>query len=513
MFRSIRWTLQLWHGVILLAALLSLGAALYTTASRERFNRVDAELQNAAQLVAGRVAPPPPARPPPPRVRPRPPGPPDPLDELFGLADDDAERDRPRPLDRQGEPGERQQSGRIEQVIEDVPQNLLHRPGEPDADQPYFVVWALDGHVVRASAPAENLPETLRQTTSSPSGQAPDPVPRYRNNCDAREIVVRAPRGLRVLVGRSVRRERDELRSLMWTLVAAGGGVMVLGLAGGWLLARRATAPIRAISETARAISATDLSKRIDVDDAKSELGSLAQTLNETFERLDAAFRQQVRFTADASHELRTPLSVMHTHLELALSRERTPEEYRQSLATCLRAAKRMRSLVDSLLTLARADAGRLELRREPFDLSELVGECQQMLAPLAEQRGLSVDVKLAPAPVVADRNRVAQVVTNLMNNAIAYNRDGGRVRVEVSRDNGCAVLTVADTGVGIAADEQSSVFTRFFRADKARTREAGGSGLGLAICKSIVDAHRGRIEFTSRPDEGTTFTVRLPSN
>jgi two-component system phosphate regulon sensor histidine kinase PhoR len=99
------------------------------------------------------------------------------------------------------------------------------------------------------------------------------------------------------------------------------------------------------------------------------------------------------------------------------------------------------------------------------------------------------------------------------VNNAIAYNRDGGRVRVEVSHDNGCAVLTVADTGVGIAADEQSSVFTRFFRADKARTREAGGSGLGLAICKSIVDAHHGEIAFTSRPNEGTSFTVRLPSN
>jgi signal transduction histidine kinase len=178
-----------------------------------------------------------------------------------------------------------------------------------------------------------------------------------------------------------------------------------------------------------------------------------------------------------------------------------------------MRAAKRMRTLVDSLLVLARADAGRLELKRERFDLAESVEECREMLAPLAEQRHVELSaVTDGPAQVVADRTRVTQVITNLLNNAIHYNHDGGRVRVSVGREDGFAVLTVADTGVGIADDEQSGVFARFFRADKARTREAGGSGLGLAICKSIIDAHGGDVRFVSRVGEGTTFTVRLPA-
>jgi heavy metal sensor kinase len=270
--------------------------------------------------------------------------------------------------------------------------------------------------------------------------------------------------------------------------------------------------PIATISEAARQISASDLSRRINVEETQSELGSLAATLNDTFDRLESAFKQQVRFTADASHELRTPLAVIHTQLELALSRDRSPEEYRQAMQACLRAARRMRSLVDSLLVLARADAGRLELKRERFDLAESVEECAAMLAPLASQRNVELTAATdTPAEVVADRTRVTQVITNLMNNAIAYNRDGGRVRVSVGREDGVAVLTVADTGVGIAPGDQADVFARFFRADKARSREAGGSGLGLAICKSIVDAHGGDIRFASRPGEGTTFTVRLP--
>jgi heavy metal sensor kinase len=305
--------------------------------------------------------------------------------------------------------------------------------------------------------------------------------------------------------------EETALRQLLWKLLGAGLGVMAVGLCGGWLLSKRVTRPIRAISETARAISASDLSRRIAVEEADSELGSLARTLNETFERLQTAFERQVRFTADASHELRTPLSIIHSHAELALTRDRTAAEYRQAIETCLRAAKRTKSLVDALLVLARADAGKLDLKCERFDLANAAEESVAMVAPRAQERNITVEADVRPVELEADRTRILQLLTNLLANAIQYNREAGRVVLTIDREGSETVVTVADTGVGIAAEDQPRVFERFFRADKARSREAGGSGLGLAICQSIVEAHRGSITFTSQPGRGTTFTVRLP--
>jgi heavy metal sensor kinase len=326
-----------------------------------------------------------------------------------------------------------------------------------------------------------------------------------------REVIVPGPFESKVLVGRSVARERQEVRKLAWLFVFVGAGVMAVGLAGGWLLSTRAIGPIHMITQTARAISASDLSQRIDLKETQSELGTLAQTLNETFERLDTAFGRQVQFTADASHELRTPLTVIHSHAELALSKERSADEYRKTIEACLRASKRMKSLVESLLVLARADARRLELKPTTFDLKTVADESIKMVEPLAQENAIQVDCELTPVEISADRTRVSQLVTNLLSNSIRYNRTGGKVKLSVGQENGHAVLTVADTGVGIAEDDQRHVFERFFRADKARSREAGGSGLGLAICQSIVEAHGGTIVFVSKLNEGTTFVVKLP--
>jgi heavy metal sensor kinase len=289
---------------------------------------------------------------------------------------------------------------------------------------------------------------------------------------------------------------------------------MAIGLCGGWLLSLRATRPIRAISQTARAISASDLSRRITVDQTDSELGSLALTLNDTFDRLQVAFDRQIRFTADASHELRTPLSVIHSQAELSLSRERTAPEYKQSLETCLRAAKRMKSLVESLLVLARADAGKLVLNVEHFDLVAAAEECAAMVAQRAGERHVSVELHTSPVEINADRTKIMQLITNLLANAIQYNQEGGKVTLTIAPGVECAeevVISVADTGVGISPEDQAQVFERFFRADKARSRDLGGSGLGLAICRSITEAHHGTITFTSQLGQGTTFTVRLP--
>jgi heavy metal sensor kinase len=324
-------------------------------------------------------------------------------------------------------------------------------------------------------------------------------------------VAVLGPFGTRVLVGRPIAREIAALDRLRWHLGLTGLAVLAVGLAGGWLLSARAVRPIRAMSATAAAISVCNLSRRIDLAGVDSELGELAEILNAMFTRLEAAFDRQARFTADASHELRTPLAVIHSHAELALARPRPAEDYREALETCLRASGRMRALVEGLLTLARADAGTLEVRRERVDLGAVAGESAALAAPLARQMQVGLAVEARRVEVTGDPGRLAQVVTNLLANAINYNHPGGEVSVTLQAAGAEAVLAVADTGYGIPEEDRAHIFERFYRVDKARSRALGGSGLGLAICKSIVEAHHGTITFTTELNCGTTFFVRLP--
>jgi heavy metal sensor kinase len=319
------------------------------------------------------------------------------------------------------------------------------------------------------------------------------------------------PRGTRILVGRPVGREQADLAAFAWQLAGAGAAVLAAGLAGGWVISARILRPVAAISATASAISATNLSERIDAGKVDRELAELAGVLNAMFDRLEAAFERQARFTADASHELRTPLAILRSHAELALSRPRTPDEYRETVETCLGATRRMTALVEGLLTLARADAGKLELRRQPVDLRHVVEEGVALFEPLAEGRGVSLAASLAPANVTGDPDRLGQVLTNLLSNAVQYNRPGGAVRVELGVAAAEAVLSVSDTGCGIPEGDRPHIFERFYRVDKARSRASGGNGLGLAICKSIVEAHGGTIGFETKPGQGSTFWVRLP--
>jgi two-component system OmpR family sensor kinase len=540
MFRSIRWTLQLWHAAILGMALASFGTALYLVVSRAQLSRVDAELEKAAHVVASR----PPGPPPegwgrggrkPPREREESPA----QDAREGLPNAKFGAGGPEPNGPSGPvgfgprgrpPGGMPRPFPTEQWTK-VPQSILHRIGQDEQDQLYFVVWGRRGEVLQASSPSLEVPPPddwpAPPMADDPRPGGPDVIPaqagspgtrgdffgtpEFRQRGLLREVIAGGPFGVTVLVGKSMRSEQMAQQQLRWKLLGAGVGVMTVGLCGGWLLSRRVTRPIRAISATAHAISASDLSRRIAVEETESELGSLAQTLNETFERLEAAFQRQVRFTADASHELRTPLSIIHSHAELALTRERTAPEYKQAMETCLRAAKRTRSLVDALLVLARADAGKLDLKYERFDLREAAEESVAMMTPRAQERSVILETDVQPVELEADRTHVLQLLTNLLANGIQYNREGGRVVLTIRQEGTDAILKVEDTGVGIAAHEQPRVFERFFRADKARSREAGGSGLGLAICQSIVEAHQGSVTFTSQAGCGTTFVVRLP--
>ena len=388
-----------------------------------------------------------------------------------------------------------------------LPDSLLDRPGDAPRDRPYFAVWRANDTVLSSS--------TDRLATQRPDNFALSiaAAPTFRWQSDERrESYLAGPRGSVILVGKPIGRDLAELRAFAWQTLATGAGVLAIGLAGGWIISRSITRPIAAISQTASAISASNLSRRIETPGIDLELVGLATVLNDMFSRLEAAFVRQSRFTSDASHELRTPLAVIHSNVELALSKPRTVDEYRQTLGSCLKASSRMASLVDGLLTLARADAGRLDPRLEVIDLRPIVEEAIDQHRPQAEQGQVMLSSSLGePVFVRGDAALLARIVGNLLSNAIRYTAEGGRVQIDLRVEGRDAVLTVADTGCGISAEDQPHVFERFFRADKARSRALGGNGLGLAICKSLVEVHQGRLTFTSVENRGTRFEVRLP--
>jgi len=333
------------------------------------------------------------------------------------------------------------------------------------------------------------------------------PLPRMSG--EFREIELMTPRGEMILVGCSIAPELKELRRTALNLTVVGSLILLVGLAGGWWFVSRALRPIENISAAAVKISAGDLSQRINVAEAESELGKLASVLNSTFARLDAAFAQQKQFASDAAHELRTPVSVMLTQTQTALNRERSTVEYCETLEACQRAAQRMRKLIGALLELARLDAGQEQMKRLRFDFSRTIADCVELVKPLAEERDVNMITELSPLEITGDAGRLAQVATNLLTNAIQYNRPKGEVRAKLASQAGLVIFTVSDTGNGISREDLSHVFKRFYRGDKSRT--GGNTGLGLAISKAIVEAHGGVIEASSVEDAGTTFTVRLP--
>jgi heavy metal sensor kinase len=360
----------------------------------------------------------------------------------------------------------------------------------------YYAIWQPGGEIVDSSHPALRIP-----------------VPRGRGSRDRagfRELTVRGPAGTWILVGKDVQRERRQLKSLAAIAVGVGTTAMLLMLAGGWFLTSRALAPIERISRAASAVSASNLCERIDASQMEAELAELANTINDAFDRLQRAFDQQARFTADASHELRTPLAIVLSHVDLALKRERSNAEYRETLATVRRAALRMKGVIEGLLTLARADAGRIHLARERLDLSQLIVETCSLLRPLAQERQVTLVHELQAVDVWGDRDRLSEAVANLLTNAIRYNQREGRVDVSLHRRGAAAVLKIADTGPGIPEAVRPHIFERFYRLDEARSGTAEGSGLGLAITKWIVDAHGGSIHCTDGDLGGALFVVEL---
>ena len=319
-------------------------------------------------------------------------------------------------------------------------------------------------------------------------------------------------RVFRVQMGVPIDQVNQTLALFRGYLLMFAPPLLLAAAAGGFWLSRKALSPVDAITRTARTINATNLSDRLEKLATGDELQRLSDTLNEMLARIENAFIRVTQFTADASHELRTPISLIRTEAEIVLRRSRGDAEYREALRHILLEAEKTSELVEQLLSLARADSGRETSRIVPVDLSAIVLEVSEQWRELMATRNLTFSYEVPSETIIqGDRNALQRLLVVLLDNAVKYTPVPGAVELRLEATRSSALIRVRDSGLGIALEDQSKIFERFYRVDKARSRDLGGAGIGLAIAQWIVQQHRGSIKVQSSPGNGSTFLVELP--
>jgi len=377
-------------------------------------------------------------------------------------------------------------------------------------------VAVFEGNKLLASNTPLKGTELLAVVADTAATEAPEvrtTLPRYgkhgvravarRFAVDGREYVL--------LAAESLHSVKSELGLVRHVLFLALPLIVLIAGAGGFFLATKNLAPVRWMAEQARSITDKNLHQRLDIGAANEELMMLADSFNELLSRLDRSFETMRRFVADASHELRTPIAVIRGEADVALDHDRGPAEYKESLAVIQDEARRLTRLIDDLLNLARADAGHVSLHVEEFYVNDLLAECCRVIQAKAGAKKIHLECQ-CPEDVAyrGDPELIRRLVLNLLENAIRYTPEGGRVQISVEDSARELRIQVADTGIGIPPETATHVFERFYRGDQARSRQNGGFGLGLSIVKWIAESHNGSVELSSEPGQGSTFTVLL---
>lgn len=482
MFDSVRVRLTLWYSLVLALVLILVSATTYLIVRKTSMQRTDTDLgQLAESFLATFQA------------------------ELSDAHDTNA----PAIL-----------SAAHQAMIE-------HRTNSDD-----FLVLGPDGRVIASTADeiiagAKGDPRLQRVLHSNDFGEFAKEAPGQASfvrtlrgeHARVRAYSLRFPAGSQkctLILLHSLRAQFETLETIRLTftwMILLG---LILAGTSGYFLARKSLAPVIAMGARARRIGATNLHERLPVHHPNDELGQLALTFNDLLDRLDQSFERQRRFIADASHELRTPLAILRGEAEVAMSQHgREAEEYLESLRILHQETTRLIKIVEDLFTLTRADSGQYTLALENVYLEELVSDCAHSARSLAHEKNIEL-VSDAPVEclVRGDPGLLRRMILNLLDNAIKYTGNGGRVEVACSRSEAGFEISVRDTGSGIPRELQSRVFERFFRADPARSRgrSESGAGLGLSIASWIAEAHSGRLELVRSDAHGSHFAVYLPN-
>lgn len=467
---SIRTRLTLWYVGLLAALLITFGAALYWTIYITSYQEVDRTLQQRASDIQTSIA------------------------AVLALQND--------------------------------PWIAIQRDGIllPSADvfatsDIYVQLSSLDGNVISRSANLGNQRLIIPHEQISRVRLGETVFSEFiANRTRLRALVapLTSPSGKVIGVielAQSLRQVDATLRELATLLIISIVAGLATAAVGGWFIAGAVLAPIDRITMTAQKITrARDLGRRLEVPQTRDEVGRLALTFNEMLARIEELFRAQQRFVADVSHELRSPLTAVRGNLDLLRRGAAHDEVARaQALDTIDSEVARMIRLVSDLLLLARSDAG-VPIAKHPVELDTLLLEVYRQAQLTAKGVHLTLGAE-DQAIVLGDRDRLKQALLNLVDNAIKYTPPGGQVTLSLRKDEEWVAVSVQDTGIGIAAENIPHLFERFYRVDKARSRDAGGTGLGLAIAKSVVEAHNGKLTVESQLGKGSTFTIWLPLN
>lgn len=400
---------------------------------------------------------------------------------------------------------------------EDSLRSEVEKLYSPEINDRFIRISRADGHVVYASgSPRSELFDSSRvpQITGNFLEGAARKVPVPGGALLIAAVPATGSDGTlyRVEVGTSATPAENTLGQVLVMLAVGLPIAVAVAVAGGFILVRQALEPVERMAVKAEEITQHNLSERLPVVESGDELERLSISLNHMISRLEDALRGSKQFVADASHELRTPLTVIRGELESLAQDGRLARETREALGSVLEEVERLAEIVESLFALSRLDAGEAHSEWLRFDLAELAATTAEQMSLLATDKNVLVECESTPGVTVeGDRARLKQVIVNLLDNAIKYTPSGGRVRLSVRREEGFAVLDVADNGVGIAPEALPHVFKRFYRVDGSRSREQGGAGLGLAIVKSICTAHGAEVEVVSSPGQGSRFRMRQP--
>jgi signal transduction histidine kinase len=373
--------------------------------------------------------------------------------------------------------------------------------------------FSLYGYAIRQAGP----PVTIRAQPEVLAGSIP-PGPEARQFLSRKvgdswlRIAVLTQAGTTVVLATSLHEAIESVEDLLGAYGIAFPLVLLVVAGGSWWIARRALRPIVEITAATASITADRLHERLTVPAAADEISRHILVLNGMLNRLERSFEQANRFATDAAHELRTPLTIMRGQIEDALRSGAASTEQEGLLVGLLEETTGLQKIAENLLMLARFDIGKNPLERSPLDLSGLVREAVEDAELLAAPREIEVSSQVAPGlRVNGDSGLLRRVLLNLLDNAVKFNRPGGRLCLELRAKGGAALLSVSNTGSGIPAERQAALFQRFFRVNSDRSRDSGGGGLGLSLCREIVSEHAGKIELSGSGPDWTEFTVSLP--